>query len=90
MLVVYLCVVFELAYLKQSEVDAYSSIDRLHQMLIVDLCIVDVTADFMTDHFVCGVWCEKILQVVSSRVVSEPLIVGFGRNDDRHAVMDLR
>ena len=46
--------------LEQSEIDAYSRVDGLYEMLVVNLRIVDIAADFMTRHFGCGVWQENI------------------------------
>jgi hypothetical protein len=48
------------ALIEQSKIDSDSSVDRFYEMGIVDLRIVNVTADFMTDHFGGGVWYENI------------------------------
>jgi hypothetical protein len=77
------------ALIEQSKIDSDSSVDRFYEMGIVDLRIVNVTADFMTDHFGGGVWYENIPSVVRPGIVDKPLIVQLGRNDDRHTVMNL-
>ena len=46
--------------LKQSEINSNGGVDWFYQVFVVNLRVVDVAADFMTNHFGRGVWHENV------------------------------
>ena len=75
--------------LKQSEVYADSGVYRLDKMVVVDLNIIHIVADRMTDHFGGGEWRQQIFERKAG-VVSKPKVIGFRADDNGHPVMNLR
>ena len=57
--------------LKQAEIDADKGVHGVDKVFVVDLNIVDVVADGVTDHFGCWVGCEQIRDWEAG-VVGEP------------------